>query len=118
MEFFDTHSHYNDEKFNEDREQIIKDTYKSGVTKFVCAGYNIESSKKAIEMSQNMNLFILFVGFHLMIFHDQRRNCGKNIAQITKIIEDNKTNKLVAIGEIGLDYYWNKKIKSYKKKHL
>ena len=33
MEFFDTHSHYNDEKFDEDREEIIKSTYESGVTK-------------------------------------------------------------------------------------
>ena len=44
MELFDSHSHYNDEKFNEDREQIIKETYEAGVTKFVCAGYNIDSS--------------------------------------------------------------------------
>ena len=61
MEFFDTHSHYNDEKFNEDREQIIKDTYKSGVTKFVCAGYNIESSKKYMfsfdELSESDEIF-------------------------------------------------------------
>ena len=35
MELFDSHSHYNDEKFNEDREQIIKETYEAGVTKFV-----------------------------------------------------------------------------------
>ena len=44
MEFFDSHSHYNDDKFNEDREDIIEKTYESGVTKFVCAGYNIPSS--------------------------------------------------------------------------
>lgn len=43
MEFFCSHSHYNDEKFNEDREKIIKDTFESGITKFVCAGYNIPS---------------------------------------------------------------------------
>ena len=51
MEFFDSHSHYNDDKFNEDREKIIQDTYNSGVTKFIVAGYDIESSKKAVEMS-------------------------------------------------------------------
>ena len=41
MEFFDSHSHYNDEKFDEDREEIIEQTYNGGITKFVCAGYNI-----------------------------------------------------------------------------
>ena len=51
MEFFDSHSHYNDEKFDEDREEIIKDTYESGITKFVCAGYNIESSLFSLELS-------------------------------------------------------------------
>ena len=62
MEFFDTHSHYNDEKFDEDREQIIKDTYESGVTKFVCAGYNIESSEKAIELSKKYEFIYSICG--------------------------------------------------------
>ena len=52
MEFFDSHSHYNDEKFNEDREQLIQDTYKQGITKFVCAGYNLQSSIDALELSK------------------------------------------------------------------
>ena len=52
MEFFDSHSHYNDEKFNEDREKIIKDTFESGITKFVCAGYNIPSSLFSLELSK------------------------------------------------------------------
>ena len=115
MEFFDTHSHYNDEKFNEDREQIIKDTYKSGVTKFVCAGYNIESSKKAIEMSQKYEFIYSICGISPNDIPQSEEELWKDIAQITKIIEDNKTNKLVAIGEIGLDYYWNKKNKELQK---
>ena len=115
MEFFDTHSHYNDEKFNEDREQIIKDTYKSGVTKFVCAGYNIESSKRAIEMSQKYEFIYSICGISPNDIPHSEEELWKDIAQITKIIEDNKTNKLVAIGEIGLDYYWNKKNKELQK---
>ena len=38
MEFFDSHAHYNDEKFDEDRDNIIKEIYRSGVTKIVNAG--------------------------------------------------------------------------------
>ena len=41
MEFFDSHSHYNDEKFDEDREQILEEIYKAGVTKVIVAGYDI-----------------------------------------------------------------------------
>ena len=50
MEFFDSHSHYNDEKFNEDREDIIQETFKEGITRFICAGYDILSSKKSLEI--------------------------------------------------------------------
>lgn len=107
MEFFDSHSHYNDEKFNEDREQIIKDTYKSGVTKFVCAGYNIESSKKAIELSEKYKFIYSICGISPNDIPQSEQELWKNINEISKIVKENKTNKLVAIGEIGLDYYWN-----------
>lgn len=52
MEFFDSHSHYNDAKFDEDREEIIKKIYASGVTRILNAGYSLESSKKAIEIAK------------------------------------------------------------------
>ena len=51
MELFDTHCHYNDEKFKEDREEIIKLIYEAGVTKAVVVGDNIENSKEAIEIA-------------------------------------------------------------------
>ena len=62
MEFFDSHSHYNDDKFNEDREKIIQDTYNSGVTKFIVAGYDIESSKKAVEISNKYDFIYSICG--------------------------------------------------------
>ena len=55
MKFFDSHAHYNDEKFDEDRDKIIKEIYDSGVTKIVNAGYSLESTKKAIEIADNYN---------------------------------------------------------------
>lgn len=115
MELFDTHSHYNDEKFDEDRVQIIKDTYESGVTKFVCAGYNIESSKKAIEMSQKYEFIYSICGISPNDIPQSEQNLWKDIEKITQIVRENKTNKLVAIGEIGLDYYWNKENKELQK---
>ena len=38
MEFFDSHAHYNDEKFEIDRDDLLKDVYKEGITRVVCAG--------------------------------------------------------------------------------
>lgn len=102
MEFFDTHSHYNDEKFDQDRENIIKSTFDAGITKFMCIGYDLESSKKAIEIAEK----------HNNIF----ATCGVSPNDIEKIdldildeIQKNAENpKVKAIGEIGLDYYWEK----------
>lgn len=51
MNLFDSHSHYNDEKFDKDRAIIIEETLKSGVSNFIVAGYDIISSKKAIEIA-------------------------------------------------------------------
>ena len=116
MEFFDTHSHYNDEKFDEDREQIIKYTYESGVTKFVCAGYNIESSKKAIEISKRYEFIYSICGISPNDIPQSEQKLWKDISEIRTIVNKNRTNKLVAIGEIGLDYYWNKDNKDLQKK--
>ena len=114
MEFFDSHSHYNDEKFDEDREQIIEETYKSGVTKFICAGYDVQSSKKAIEISQKHEFIYSICGISPNDIPQSEEELWKTIDEISKIVQQNK--KIVAIGEIGLDYYWNKENKELQKK--
>ena len=64
MEFFDTHSHYNDEKFDEDREEIIRATFDSNITKFICIGYNLESSIKAIEIADKYDFMHTTAGIY------------------------------------------------------
>ena len=115
MEFFDTHAHYNDEKFDEDREQIIQETYKSGISKFVVAGYNIESSKKAIELSNKYEFMYSICGISPNDIPQSEEKLWKDIEEISKIIKQNNNKKLVAIGEIGLDYYWEKENKELQK---
>ena len=51
MKLFDSHAHYNDKKFETDNDEIITKIKKFGIEKFVVAGYNLESSKKAIEIA-------------------------------------------------------------------
>ena len=66
MELFDTHSHYNDEAFDNDREEIIKNTYKAGITKFTCIGYDLDSSKKAIDIAKGIighTILLVDLGF-------------------------------------------------------
>ena len=115
MELFDSHSHYNDEKFNEDREQIIKETYGAGVTKFVCAGYNIDSSLFSLEMSKKYEFIYSICGISPNDIPQSEQQLWKDLDEISKIVKENKSKKLVAIGEIGLDYYWNKENKELQK---
>ena len=104
MEFFDTHSHYNDEKFDNDREQIIKATFDSGVTKFICVRYNLESSKKAVEIAEKYENVYATCGISPNDLSDYENTCC--LTQLVEIVRNNP--KVVAIGEIGLDYYWEK----------
>lgn len=109
MELFDTHSHYNDEKFNEDRENIIKQTYEAGITKFVCAGYNVKSSEEAVKIANKYEYVYSICGISPNDLEDY------NTQNINKIRQLAKNIKNVAIGEIGLDYYWNKENKDLQK---
>ena len=105
MEFFDSHSHYNDEKFNEDREKIIKDTFESGITKFVCAGYNIPSSLFSLELSKKYEYIYSICGISPNDIPQSEQELWKSIDEIIQIVKEKNSKKLVAIGEIGLDYY-------------
>ncbi len=109
MEFFDSHSHYNDEKFDNDRDEIIKKVYDENITKTVCIGYNIESSKKAVEISSQYDFLYATAGISPNDIE------GLTIDSINQIREIAENQKVVAIGEIGLDYYWNKDNKEIQK---
>lgn len=52
MKLFDTHSHYNDTQFDDDREEVIKAIYEEGIKGAVVVGDNIENSKKVIEIAK------------------------------------------------------------------
>lgn len=131
MELFDTHAHYNDEKFDNDRKQIIQDIYNSNVTMLVNAGYSVESSIKAIEIAKDYDWMFNIVGVSPNDIAESIDEIDKQISSIEElvkkdqnIVEDvesdtvkslnivNNNRKIVAIGEIGLDYYWNKENKN------
>lgn len=103
MKLFDTHAHYNDEKFLEDREEILQQVKEAGVEKLVVAGYNLETSKEAIKIAQTHNNLYATVGISPNDLDEEI-----NLEEIERIA---KNEKVVAIGEIGLDYYWNKENK-------
>ena len=116
MELFDTHAHYNDEKFNEDRQSVIADVYNSGVTRLVNAGYSLESSKKALEIAENYSWMYAICGISPNDIPENKKEIDKQIDELRKFISYHQIMnghiKIVAIGEIGLDYYWNKENKT------
>ena len=62
MEYFDSHAHYNDDRFKDNKDELINEMYKNGITKLVCAGYSIESSIKAIEIAEKYDHIYAIVG--------------------------------------------------------
>ncbi len=132
IELFDTHAHYNDEKFDEDREEIIQKVYESGVKKLVNAGYSLASSKKAIEIAKDYDWMYVICGIspndipnskdkideQIGELEELMKNYVKSVENIpsnSRILGDKISKKIVAIGEIGLDYYWNKENKDLQK---
>ena len=114
MGLFDSHSHLNDEKFDEDREKTIDEIVKSGVTNFITAGYSVESSKKAIEIAKKYDFIYTTAGVSPNDIPQDEDELWKQLAEIENIAKNN--SKVLAIGEIGLDYYWNTDNKELQKK--
>jgi len=109
MEFFDSHSHYNDESFNLDREELIEKTLKENITRMMCIGYNVKQSLKAIEIASKNSYIYASCGISPNDIEDYSE---ENLHQIEEMA---KQEKVVAIGEIGLDYHWNSNNKEKQK---
>lgn len=108
MDFFDSHCHLNDEKFDTDRDEVIPEIYNSGITKFVNCGYNLESSIKSVELSKKYDYIYATVGVSP---NDLSTNWVEDVEKIEEILQNelnkNGNSKIVAIGEIGLDYHYD-----------
>ena len=109
MGLFDSHAHYNDEKFDNDRDETIKEILSKNISNIVCAGYNLEGSKQAIEIANKYNEIYATCGISPNDITEESLN---ELNEIEKIAIN---KKVVAIGEIGLDYYWVKDNKDKQK---
>jgi TatD DNase family protein len=110
MKLFDSHAHYDDSKFDEDRFEIIEDLNNSGVSRFIAIGCDIETSKKAIEFAKKYDFVNSACGIHPSEIPQTEDNLCKSILEISNIVENankEKPGTVVAIGEIGLDYHYD-----------
>ena len=103
-EIFDTHSHYNDEAFDTDREEVLKSLPSQNIFAVIDNGGNLESSQKALELSKKYSYIYAAVGFHPEYLNDERVDLNFLVSQLEILLNN---EKVVAIGEIGLDYHFN-----------
>lgn len=107
---FDTHAHYDDEAFDEDREELLTHMRERGVEYIVNVGASIASTAKTLELTEQYPFVYGAAGVHPS---ETAELTSGDIEWIRKIA--NK-EKIVAIGEIGLDYYWPEPDKEIQKK--
>jgi len=98
---FDTHSHYDDEAFNEDREVLLGLLQKEGVSHVMTCGTNLVTSYRSLQLAQKYDYIYCALGFHPEEAHEERKGDLDTIAEL--LITEEKAK---AVGEIGLDYYW------------
>lgn len=98
--FFDTHAHYDAEAFDQDRDEVLASLPERDVSLAVNPGCDVPSSRKAVELAQTWPFLYAAVGYH-------PENCAPCTPEDLNVLRELAGEpKVVAIGEIGLDYYW------------
>jgi TatD DNase family protein len=109
MKLVDTHCHIDSDRYNKDRDRILKDI-EENLEFAVNIGYDLESSKRSVELADKYDFMYAVVGVHptdIKGYDDKLENSLEELA---------KNPKVVAIGEMGLDYHWMKDEKEEQKK--
>ena len=99
---FDTHAHYDDDAFDEDRDTLLGEIFSSGICCITDVGASVKSSKSAVALSKKWPQIYAAVGVH----PDSTADMTEEDIETLRSLAQEK--KVVAIGEIGLDYYWDK----------
>lgn len=97
---FDSHAHYDDESFNEDRELVIDEITNRGVIGVLNCGSSMEGAIKSVELSKKYDMFYAAVGVHPEFADGVNENTIEELRSLAM------NEKVKAIGEIGLDYYY------------
>ena len=102
-EIFDTHAHLCDAAFDDEREAIIADLGAHGVGAFTEIGFDLPSSRAALALAERYPQVYAAVGFH-PDHSDHLRD--EDVETLRQMVENNQ--KIVAIGEIGMDYHYTR----------
>ena len=97
---FDTHAHYDDEAFDEDRHELISSMPEQGVTRIVNIGSSFEANERTLELAKKYDFIKAAFGIHPEFADQLNEENFKRIEELCKL------DMCVAVGEIGLDCYW------------
>ena len=106
---FDTHVHLNADQFNEDKEEVINRAFDSGVKHMVVVGFDRKTIPLALEIAEQYETIYAAVGWHPVDAIDMTE---EDLAWIESLSEH---PKVIALGEMGLDYHWDKSPKNVQK---
>lgn len=110
QKIFDTHAHYDDEKFNEDREALLLSMAEQDVERIVNVSANLEEIQATLQLIDRYPFLYGAAGVHP---DDTKTLNEENFVRIREAL---KHEKMVAVGEIGLDYYWDATERDVQKK--
>src|SRR5512142_1632849 len=99
--YIDSHAHLTGKEFDEDREQVLERADAAGVRYIVNPGTTLEDSRQAIALAERHDAVYACVGIHP---HEARLANDRSIAELDELAQQ---PKVVAIGEIGLDYHYD-----------
>ncbi len=99
--YFDTHAHYDDKKYDEDRHALLASFKQNNISHVINIGCDIKSSLASIELAKKYDFVYASVGIHP---HNAKDTNDEDYDTLYKLAKD---SKVVAIGEIGLDYHYN-----------
>lgn len=106
---FDTHAHYDDEQFDADRDELLRSMPENGVGAVVNVGASLEGCRRAMELACRYPFVYAAVGVH-------PDEAGSLNEETFALLEGwCHKEKVVAVGEIGLDYYWDKESRDLQK---
>jgi len=98
---FDTHTHYDDDQFEMDREELLLSLKESGILAVANMGATMQGAKDSVALAKQYPFVYAAVGIH----PDHAKDLNEEEFAVLKDLA--KEEKVVAIGEIGLDYYWD-----------
>ena len=110
MKIIDNHTHLNDAPFRGKEEYYLERAQKLGVTKIICAGQDPEFNERAIDLAQRFDNVYAMVGFCPDVAKDYNQKTEDLLT------EQLQSSNVVALGEIGLDYYWDKSPRDVQRK--